>query len=197
MTGRRSLWADTPTCLACPAERPPSAWRRGWRGPYCGPCCRPLGLPRPASVRAAPEPRGRPARALAASRTTASSAPGAVTRGGRGACRRRLLPHRRAVRGRAARRREDSRMILTGVDAWALRAACPSLAHFPGEPDAVLPHAVTRGSGGLDASYACPCGHVWGTGGGTAGRRQGKRSSERGWRHDHDLHHDHGPRHRQ
>ena len=55
-------------------------------------------------------------------------------------------------------------MILAGVGTWALRAACPSLAHVPGEPDAVLPYAVTRGSGGLDASYRCPCGHVWGIG---------------------------------
>ena len=52
---RRSLWAAEPTCLACPAERPSSAWRRGWRGPYCGPCAhrwdyhgRPAGGPPPA-----------------------------------------------------------------------------------------------------------------------------------------------------
>ena len=47
-----------------------------------------------------------------------------------------------------------------------LRAACLSLAHFPGDLPAVLPHEVTvAGDGGLNASYRCPvCGRVWVTG---------------------------------
>jgi len=50
VSGSVSKWADEPTCLACPASRPVSAWRHGWRGPWCRNCAeRWLYAGRPAS----------------------------------------------------------------------------------------------------------------------------------------------------
>jgi hypothetical protein len=55
MDGRLSQWANEPTCLACPAERPAGAHAQGWRGPWCKNCRsrwvyhgRPSGGPPPA-----------------------------------------------------------------------------------------------------------------------------------------------------
>jgi len=42
-----------------------------------------------------------------------------------------------------------------------LRDACPDLAHFPGDADAVFPHHTVSTGATLRASYRCPCGREW------------------------------------